>query len=154
MTVSRWGNNKAPTVLLINDTPELRRLKRLILERSGYTVVEILDGQLALEYLHASAVPLVVVMNTHIRGLDAAGLLGAAAGEPRLKRHAFVLTTALANQLPDELLELMQELQALVVGKPFTKEDLLTAVANAVERTQAYARHNAGDHPPGTCCPR
>lgn len=34
----------ARTVLLVNDTPDLRRLKRLMLERAGYTVVEMLNG--------------------------------------------------------------------------------------------------------------
>ena len=73
-----------PTVLLVNGHADLRRLKRLMLERANYKVVEMLDGQLALDYLRASAVPLVVVMNTRIPGLNAAGLLRAVTGESSL----------------------------------------------------------------------
>lgn len=99
------------------------------------------------DYLRTSIEPLVVVMNTRIPGLDAAGLLRAVTGEPRLERHAFVLTTALAHQLPDEIDELTRALQVPVLGKPFTQQDLLAAVASARERIQAYSRRNTGDNP-------
>jgi CheY-like chemotaxis protein len=124
---------EVPQVLLINDTLDLRRLKRLLLEQAGYTVAEVQDGQVALTILRESTVPLVVVMNTRIPGLNATGLLHKVAVEPSLQRHAFVLTTALASQLPDELVQLTQELQAQVLGKPFTQQDLQDAVATARE---------------------
>jgi CheY-like chemotaxis protein len=126
-----------PQVLLIDDTPELRRLKRLFLEQARYTVAEVLDGWVALTYLCESTAPLVVVMNTHIPGLDAAGILRAVTTEPRLARHAFVLTTALAPQLPDGLFQLTQDLQVQVLGKPFTPQDLLAAVSTAVDQLRA-----------------
>jgi CheY-like chemotaxis protein len=135
-------------VLLVNDTPDLRRLKRLLLEQAGYSVIEMLDGQLVLDYLRASALPLVVVMNSRIPGLDAAGLLRTVTGEPGLEHHAFILTTALAHQLPDELVRLTRALRVPVLGKPFTQEDLLAAVASASERIQVYGRSDTGDDRP------
>jgi len=131
------SESTVPEVLLVNDTPELRRLKRLVLERADYTVAEVLDGQVALTYLRESTAPLVVVMNTRIPGLNAAGILRAVTAEPRLARHAFLLTTALARQLPDELVQLTHDLQVQVLGKPFTQQDLLAAVASAMERLHA-----------------
>jgi CheY-like chemotaxis protein len=125
-----------PTVLLVNDTPDLRRLKRLVLEDAGHGVVEALDGQVALMYLRGSTAPLVVVMNTRIPTVDAAGILRTAATELLLKRHAYILTTALARQLPDELGQLAYDLQVQVIGKPFSQEDLLAAVAQAIQRLQ------------------
>lgn len=120
-------------VLLVNDTADLRRLKRYILEHAGYAVAEVLDGAAALEYLRQCATPLVVVMNTRIPGVNGAGILRAATAEPSLRRHAFVLTTALARMLPDELEQLTRQLQVPVLGKPFTEQELLAAVASAEE---------------------
>jgi CheY-like chemotaxis protein len=126
-----------PSVLLVNDTPDLRRLKRFVLEDAGHGVVEVLDGQVALTYLRGSTAPLIVIMNTRIPTVDAAGILRTAATELPLQQHAYILTTALAGQLPDELGQLAYDLQVQVIGKPFSQEDLLAAVARAVQRLQA-----------------
>lgn len=122
-------------ILLINDEPWLRALKRSLLLRAGYEVrVEAADGVAALEYLRASDVPMVVVFNTRMPRLDGTGFLRAVVREPGLRRHAYVLNTALARMLPDELAVLVLRLGIPVVGKPFSLEDLLDAVAEA-ERT-------------------
>ncbi|MGO8949410.1 MAG: response regulator [Ktedonobacterales bacterium] len=126
-----------PQVLLVDDTPELRRLKRLMLEQANYVVAEVQDGQVALTHLRESTGPLVVVMNTRIPRVDAAGILRAVVAEPMLQRHAFVLTTALARELPDALVQLTCGLQVQVLGKPFTQQDLLSAVASAMEQLPA-----------------
>jgi CheY-like chemotaxis protein len=146
---------EGPQVLLVNDMPELRRLKRLLLEQAGYTVAEVLDGQKTLTYLRESSIPLVVVMNTRIPSLNATGLLRIVSVEPSLKCHAFVLTTALASQLPDELVQSIQNLQVQVLGKPFTQQDLLDAVATARKRLHVHgavsdtaAAPDEGDDPP------
>lgn len=127
-----------PPVLLVGDEPSLRRLKRLLLEEVGYRVLaeDVLDGRVALDVLCASATPLVVVMNTRIPSLDGASLLRVVLAEPPLQRHAFVLTTALARLLPREMVQLTRALQVPVVGKPFTEQELLTAVARQVQRLQ------------------
>ena len=51
-------------ILLVNDLPSLRRLKRLHLEEAGYYVDEVMDGASALLRLQASPEALVVIMNT------------------------------------------------------------------------------------------
>jgi CheY-like chemotaxis protein len=82
----------------------------------------------ALEQLRTSPVPLVVVMNTRIPRVDAEGILRAVLAEPALQRHAFVLTTALAPMLPDELGRLTRLLEVPLVAKPFTEQELLAGV--------------------------
>lgn len=133
------------TVLLVGDTPSLRRLKRHLLEWAGYPVAEVQDGLEALEQLRESSVPLVVVMNTRIPRLDAAGILRTVAAEPMLQRHAVVLTTALSRMLPDELVYLTQQLHVQVVGKPFTEQEFLAAVAKQAERIRSAHIGNGRD---------
>jgi hypothetical protein len=77
-------------------------------------------------------------MNTRIPSLNAVGLLRTVTVEPSLQCHAFVLTTALASQLPDELVQLTRDLQVQVLGKPFTQQDLLDAVTTARERLHVH----------------
>jgi CheY-like chemotaxis protein len=125
------------SVLLVGDTPSLRRLKRHLLEWAGYPVAEVQDGLEALERLRDSSTSLVVVMNTCIPRLDAAGILRTVAAEPKLQRHAVVLTTALSHMLPDELVPLTQQLQVQIISKPFTEQELLAAVATQAERLHA-----------------
>lgn len=119
-------------ILLINDEPWLRVLKRSLLLQAGYQVhAEAEDGVAALEYLRASDVPLVVVFNTRMPRLDGTGFLRVVASESELQRHAYVLNTALARMLPDELAALVRRLGIPVVDKPFSVEDLLDAVSEA-----------------------
>jgi CheY-like chemotaxis protein len=133
------------SVLLVNDTVGLRRLKRHYLERAGYAVAEVLDGQAALAYMRGSSAPLVVVMNTCIPLLDAASILRIVADGPSLQRHAFILTTALSGLLPNELVPLVQDMQAPILGKPFTEQELLSAVANSVQQIQSALDHSSYD---------
>ena len=121
-------------VLLVNDLPALRRLKRCLLEGAGYEVGEVADGLAALERLRSSPMPVIVVMNTRIPGIDAGGILRAVIAEPTLQRHGFVLSTALADMLPDGLGQLTSVLQVSIIAKPFTERDLLAAVAQAQHR--------------------
>lgn len=119
-------------ILLVNDEPSLHVLKRSLLIEAGYEVrAEAADGVAAVEYLRASDVPLVVVFNTRMPRLDGTGFLRTVAREFRLQRHAYVLNTVLARMLPNELAPLVQRFGIPVVGKPFTLEDLLDAVAKA-----------------------
>ena len=53
--------------------------------------------------------------------------------------------SSLADTPRRQIVPLTHALQVSVLGKPFTKEDLLAAVAGAGEHIQACARHDTGD---------
>ncbi len=120
-------------ILLVADDPALRRLKRHYLEQAGYAVEEALDGPATLDRLRVSPRPLVAIMNVRVPGIGAAGILGAAREEAKLRRHGFVLVTAVADMLPEDVARLTRELRVPAIGKPFTAESLLAAVAAAHE---------------------
>jgi len=130
-------------ILLVHDDPVLRALKRSLLLQAGYQLwAEAVDGVAARECLQASDVPLIAVFSTRMPRLDGAALLRLVAREPWLQRHAYVLNTALAHMLPGELATLVRSLDVAVVGKPFSPDDLLDAVAQAESglRTKIRAR--------------
>lgn len=76
--------------------------------------------------------------------IDATGILQTVAADERLRRHGFVLVTALARMLPDDLSRLTRLLRVPVVAKPFTAQELLAAVAAAEQRHHVAS----GDLPP------
>lgn len=119
-------------ILLVDDVPSLHALKRSLLQQAGYEIrAEAADGLEALHYLQVSAVPHIVVFNTRMPNLDGIAFLRIVAGTPWLRRHAFVLNTALARMMPEELARLVDQLGIPVVGKPFQPEELFVAVAYA-----------------------
>lgn len=65
-------DEKTPTILVVDDEPDMRDLARLLLEIDGLTVVEAVDGTAALEQYFALApppVPAVVVLDSRMPGL-------------------------------------------------------------------------------------
>jgi CheY-like chemotaxis protein len=94
-------------------------------------VDEVADGATALARLRSSPQALIVVMNTRIPIVNARDLLQVVACDACLQRHGFVLVTALARNLPDDLWELTQLLDVSVVAKPFMVQELLAGVAAA-----------------------
>jgi two-component system cell cycle sensor histidine kinase/response regulator CckA len=55
-----------PTVLVVDDEPQLRGLARRVLEEAGYDVLEAPDGQAALQLVNGTHAPVNVVL-TDIR---------------------------------------------------------------------------------------
>ena len=63
---------QVPTILVVDDEPDMRDLARLLLEIDGLTVVEAADGAEALERyfsLNPPPVPAVVVLDNRMPGL-------------------------------------------------------------------------------------
>jgi CheY-like chemotaxis protein len=114
-------------VLLMDDVSAIRALLRDILQEEGYPVVQALNGAAALTVLRTSMERMVVLLSTR-NGL---AVMEAALQEPAVDRHAFVLVTALADDLPLPWRQLVDILGVAVVPKPFALTTLLETVAHA-----------------------
>ncbi len=139
---------KRPTstpVLLVDDLPGLRKLARWHLEEAGYQVDEVADGATALARLRSSLQALIVVMNTRIPIVNARDILQAVADDDTLQRHGFVLVTALARMLPDDVWKLTRQLDVPVVAKPFLAQELLAGVKAAERHVVQTTRHPRPD---------
>jgi len=123
-----------PKILIIEDSPEMRKLARLILEPEGYEVAEAEDGRAGIEAARAVR-PDLVLMDLSLpvlNGWDATRLIKS---DPELRRLPVIAVTAHAMQGDRE--------RALAAGcdlyltKPVDDELLLRAVTDLLGRDAA-----------------
>ncbi len=124
-----------PAVLVVDDHAAIRQILGVVLEEAGYRVYEAADGGPALQRLRASREPMVVLLDMQMPGMDGVQVMQAVAADAALAaQHAYVLVTANAKMLPRAFATLLRQLNVPVVPKPFDVDELLEAVAQAVNR--------------------
>lgn len=124
-----------PCVLVVEDDDDTRATLRLALEdAAAYPVAEAADGAQALAQLRARADRVVVLLDLLMPGVDGLQVLRAAATEPLVGRHAFILMTADGRPPSPRLSALLTRLQVPTVSKPFDMDHLLDVVAEAATR--------------------
>lgn len=123
----------SPPVLVVDDDQAIRNALRDLLEDEGYTVFEVGNGQLALEFLRASEFACVVLLDRVMPWMDGVATLQAvAADEVLASRHVYILFTVSAEPpLPDDVIA---RLDVPVLEKPFEMEHLLAVLADAQRR--------------------
>ena len=127
-------------VLVVNNDPIARNYMRQALEDAGYEVMEAGDTESGLAALQMSKHGTVVIFNLVLfnyvmTGTDDIAFLGAAASDMHLAaNHGFVIITPTSEQLNIALGRLIHRLSIPIVAEPFTKNDLLDAVAIAERR--------------------
>lgn len=76
--------NNAKTILLVEDELILRAIYILQLEQMGFQVVDVGDGEAALDYLaHTEALPACVLTDYNLPGISGGDLIIALHAEPR-----------------------------------------------------------------------
>lgn len=127
-------------MLVVDDNQDIRETVRLTLEDEGYTVLEAADGLAALDVLRDSPVPLVVLLDHIMPGMDGVATLDSIGRDERLaRRHAYLMMTADSSVSAPEIVTPSVELAVPLVSKPFDIDDLLDAVAKAAESLRACA---------------
>ncbi|HXY15810.1 MAG TPA: response regulator [Terriglobales bacterium] len=63
-------NSFRPTVLIIDDSPEVQRYLRLVLETDDYKVEVADNGEEGLERLSKGSIPSLVLLDMHMPGMD------------------------------------------------------------------------------------
>lgn len=119
-----------PTVLIVDDEPDVRLVTRVILEASGYDVDEAASGEAALELLAGGSLPDVVLLDVRMPGIDGWEVLRRLRGSPgplgRLPVVIFTADIASADQAPVALQE-----REFFLAKPFDPDDLIDLVSAA-----------------------
>ncbi|MDT7043035.1 response regulator [Candidatus Nitronereus thalassa] len=129
------GSKTLGTVLVVDDEPDVRKVIRMTLEKSGYHVIEAEDGDQAIKVLNAGENPILVdtiitdIRMPKINGVEAINYfqqqypsmpLVVLTGYPDLDMATSFMTSGIVDYLV----------------KPVEKEKLKATVAKAIEQRQ------------------
>ena len=131
----RPATTHPPTALVVDDDAAIRETLHQLLEDEGYLVEQAPDGVAALDALRTSKRRMVVLLDVMMPRLDGLGVLQAVTSDEALaNRHRFVVMTASSSALTDSLVQLMRQVKAPALIKPFSIEQLLDLLAEAASQ--------------------
>ncbi len=113
----------APTILIVDDDPAIRKMLVEVLSLEGYPTETAVNGREALDLLARGAAR-VVLLDLLMPVMDGRGVMNELRANPAERsRHKVILVSAIGN------LEGAQDLEPdSVLPKPFTVEQLLNVV--------------------------
>lgn len=114
------------TILLVDDSINVRRFLSLTLEKAGYRVEQAKDGQDALEKLMSGMPLTAVICDVDMPRLDGYGFLARVKSNPAFKQLPIVMLTSRSG---DKERQLALNLGATAYfSKPYNKQELLEAL--------------------------
>lgn len=131
------GDGARPTVLVIDDHPDLRALLRQALE-ADYEVLEARDGRQGLERIRTDY-PDVVISDVMMPNLDGAALCRAVRSDPAIESTCLIQLSARADR-SDVRAGLAAGADDYIV-KPFDAAEVRLRIANHLESRRRLARH-------------
>ena len=123
----------APLVLVIEDEKEIRDLVRYNLERAGYRVVAVADGDQGLERLFAAR-PDLLVLDLMLPGRNGLEILREVRGEPTTRELPVIVLTARSTEM-DKLLGFEHGADDYLT-KPFSPRELTARVEALLRRSR------------------
>lgn len=117
----------APTVLVVDDDPDIRRVLELMLEDEGYRVALAADGHEALERV-ARQRPDVVLLDLWMPGMDGWTL------QERLQEHTPEIPIVVMTAGRGPLAEVDRGSVAGYLAKPFDMDSLFRIVSGVARR--------------------
>jgi two-component system cell cycle response regulator len=120
-------------LLIVEDSPTMRRVMRRFLESTGYVIFEAGDGEEALR-LAAQERPDVILLDRQIPLLDGYGVLASLQTDPELGEVPVVLVTSHGE--PEEVADGLRRGAHDYLRKPFEQPELVARV-HAAMRTKA-----------------
>ena len=137
----------APSILVVDDQPSVRRMAHRLLSEWGFRVFEAENGEEALEVLATVRTPIeLVIVDVVMPMLDGVEVTR------EIQRRWPGQRTLYMSAHPAEILTQhgLTELDALFLAKPFTRDELLTKVSEALARP----RPTSSPRPPGNRNPQ
>jgi len=132
--VKRMERHDNPAVLVVDDDQDMRELLVMLIEEAGYKVITAANGAAALSQLRVHPVPLIVVLDWWMPGMDGIDVLQAMAERaPEEQRHVYLLLTIRHEAARPLLAALPAHLAVTLVGKPFDIDDLRILVDRAAK---------------------
>ncbi|NEQ27970.1 MAG: response regulator, partial [Microcoleus sp. SIO2G3] len=126
---------RKPTILVVDDSINVRRLLALTLEKAGYEVAQAKDGEDALEKLSAGLPIQAVICDIEMPRLDGYGFLARAKANPAFEHIPIAMLTSRSS---DKHRQLAMSLGATAYfSKPYNEQTLLQTLERLVGATAA-----------------
>ena len=133
-TPSRRPETTYPTLLIVDDDPDIRDTIRLLFEEAEYPILEASNGEEALRLMRTSREGLIILLDNYMPVLDGEGVLRTILRDRRLRRHhAIIFVTGMARL--SRRLSLQRLLLALSI-EAITKAFNIADLEHAVERAR------------------
>ena len=132
-------NFGTPSILLVDDTPEVRKLLRAILESQSFACEEAGNGAEALQCLDAQTFALVIT-DMKMPVIDGFQFLKQLAKKTLAERPPVIVLTGKEDEAGRHLALKAGAVAALV--KPCNMGELLSAVTSALERHRPVPEHS------------
>jgi two-component system, chemotaxis family, sensor histidine kinase and response regulator PixL len=127
------NKNQKGTILIVDDSINVRRFLALTLEKGGYQVEQAKDGQDALEKLQSGLLVQAVICDIEMPRLDGYGFLGRVKSKSELKQ---IPVTMLTSRSSDKHRQLAMQLGARAYfSKPYNEQELLRALDDIIFST-------------------
>jgi two-component system, chemotaxis family, sensor histidine kinase and response regulator PixL len=122
------------SILVIDDSINVRRFLAMTLEKAGYRVAQAKDGQDAIEQLTSGLLVNAVICDIEMPRLDGFGFLAQAKANPALQHLPITMLTSRSG---DKHRQLALRLGASeYFSKPFKEQELLQALRQLIQSTQ------------------
>ena len=122
-----------PTILVVEDEPNVRKLVAINLVKRGYQVVEAENGQQALNHLYDKK-PALMVLDIKLPDLSGWDILDRICTAPALSNDLLVLVMTASPVDPHTVLNQYPCVTEILI-KPFNTDKLITAVQRALLKT-------------------
>ncbi len=123
--------SRRPTVLLVDDSINVRRLLALTLEKAGYQVAQAKDGQDALDKLMAGLAVEAVICDVEMPRLDGYGFLARLKAEAVHEQLPVAMLTSRSSQKHRQLA--MNLGAAAYFTKPYNEQSLLRTLEDLIQ---------------------
>ena len=120
-------------ILVVDDSPTLRKVVTSILERHGYEAIAAADGLVALDELHNAEVPFdLVLLDFVMPKMNGFQFCRAVRTTERFAMLPVVLMSAKSDKIRDHFVDQTGAVDA--ISKPFDAQALIVAIENALRR--------------------
>lgn len=117
-------------ILSIDDSNSIRHAVRKMLEVIGAEFFEACDGQEGLETLERTGPVDLILLDMEMPRLDGMGFLESVKKDPRWREIPVIVVSSIAQK--ERMIRAIQEGAKQYLTKPFTSEQLLTKIVDAL----------------------
>lgn len=128
-------------VLIVDDDAAIRQSLEVALHDAGYALVEVGDGEDALDVLRATPYHAVVLLDLWMPGMNGQSVLDTIENDPVLaNRHAWIVMSADHGAIRRIPAKQRADLKLTLIEKPFDMDELLAKVAAQADRLPVDTR--------------